>query len=159
MDDGAQKEQGKARILVVGAGGGGGNAVNNMVAAGLAGTMFVAANTDRQALVDSRADVTIQLGRQATRGLGAGADPVKGREAALEDKTQISELVKGCDMVFVTAGMGGGTGTGSAPVIAQVAREAGALTVGVVTRPFTFEGIPRMRNADMGIRELAKSVD
>jgi len=130
-----------------------------MVAAGLAGTMFVAANTDRQALEDSRADVTIQLGRQATRGLGAGADPTKGREAALEDKTQIAELVKGCDMVFVTAGMGGGTGTGSAPVIAQVARENGALTVGVVTRPFTFEGVPRQRNADVGIRELAKAVD
>jgi cell division protein FtsZ len=159
MDDGGQKEQNRARILVVGAGGGGGNAVNNMVAAGLNGTMFVAANTDRQALEDSRADVTIQLGKQATRGLGAGADPTKGREAALEDKTQISELVKGCDMVFVTAGMGGGTGTGSAPVIAQVAREAGALTVGVVTRPFTFEGVPRQRNAEMGIRELAKSVD
>ncbi len=159
MDEMGQAEKNRARILVVGAGGGGGNAVNNMVAAGLNGTMFVAANTDCQALKDSRADVTIQLGKQATRGLGAGADPTKGREAALEDKTQIAELVKGCDMVFVTAGMGGGTGTGSAPVIAQVAREAGALTVGVVTRPFTFEGVPRQRNADMGIRELAKAVD
>jgi cell division protein FtsZ len=149
----------KAKIVVIGAGGGGGNAVNNMVSAGLEGVHFVAANTDRQALDASKADHVVQLGTRLTRGLGAGANPTKGREAALEDKMMLSEMVKEYDMVFVTAGMGGGTGTGAAPVIAEAAREAGALTVGVVTKPFLFEGGPRMRNADSGIAELAKHVD
>jgi cell division protein FtsZ len=149
----------KARIVVIGAGGGGGNAVNNMVTAGLEGVHFVAANTDKQALDASKADHVFQLGQRLTRGLGAGANPVKGREAALEDKQALHDMVKEYDMVFVTAGMGGGTGTGAAPVIADAAREAGALTVGVVTKPFTFEGYPRMRNADGGIAELSKHVD
>jgi len=150
---------GNAKIVVFGAGGGGGNAVNNMIQAGLAGVTFVAANTDVQALAMVKAEHKLQLGRRVTEGLGAGADPAKGREAAQEDKTQIKEIVRDAHMVFVTAGMGGGTGTGSAPVIAEVARESGALTVGVVTRPFTFEGAPRSRNADQGIKELAKHVD
>ena len=148
-----------ARIIVIGAGGGGGNAVNNMISAGLEGVVFAAANTDTQALDASKADQCIQLGRRLTRGLGAGADPTKGKEAALEDKNIIAETVRDYDMVFVTAGMGGGTGTGAAPVIAEAAREAGALTVAVVTRPFTFEGMPRMRAADQGIKELEKQVD
>ncbi len=156
--DDAIKEQG-ARIVVVGAGGGGGNAVNNMVEARLAGVTFLVANTDMQALDKSKADEKLQLGERLTRGLGAGADPQKGREAALEDQARISELVQDADMVFVTAGMGGGTGTGAAPIIAKAAQDSGALTVGVVTKPFAFEGIPRMRNAEGGIDELAECVD
>lgn len=148
-----------AKIVVVGVGGGGCNAVDNMIAAQVAGVTFVAANTDSQALSESKAEYKIQIGKKLTKGLGAGANPEKGKEAALEDKTAIAEVLKGADMVFVTAGMGGGTGTGAAPVIAEVAREAGALTVGVVTKPFGFEGVPRARYAEQGIRELAKHVD
>ena len=148
-----------ARIVVVGAGGGGGNAVDNMVLKGLDGVEFIAANTDVQALERSRADEKIQLGKRLTDGLGAGADPQRGKEAATEDQARLDELFQGCDMVFVTAGMGGGTGSGAAPVIARCAREAGALTVGVVTKPFFFEGRPRMRNAEQGIAELANHVD
>jgi cell division protein FtsZ len=148
-----------ARIVVVGVGGGGGNAVDNMVEAGLSGVNFLAANTDVQALDRSKADHKIPLGERLTKGLGAGADPQKGRESAMEDQALLAELVKETDMVFVTAGMGGGTGTGAAPVIAKAAQDAGALTVGVVTRPFTFEGMPRMRNAEQGIKELSRCVD
>jgi cell division protein FtsZ len=148
-----------AKIIVFGVGGGGGNAVNNMVMANLAGVTFIAANTDRQALDRSRADHKIQLGERATKGLGAGADPDKGKGAANESQSMLAEMVKDADMVFVTAGMGGGTGTGAAPVIAKAAKDAGALTVAVVTRPFEFEGIPRQRNADSGIKELQKCVD
>lgn len=148
-----------ARIVVVGVGGGGGNAVDNMVEAGLSGVNFLAANTDVQALDRSKADHKIPLGERLTKGLGAGADPQKGRESAMEDQARLAELVKETDMVFVTAGMGGGTGTGAAPVIAKAAQDAGALTVGVVTRPFTFEGMPRMRNAEQGIKELSRCVD
>jgi len=148
-----------ARIVVFGVGGGGGNAVNNMVAANLAGVSFIAANTDKQALDRSRADHKIQLGERLTKGLGAGADPDKGKNAANESQSTLAEMVKDADMVFVTAGMGGGTGTGAAPVIAKAAKDAGALTVAVVTRPFEFEGMPRMRNADSGIKDLQKCVD
>lgn len=156
--DDQQSDHG-ARIVVVGAGGGGGNAVNNMISGGLNGVTFIAANTDAQALEASRADHRIQLGTRLTSGLGAGADPERGREAAMENQSNLYEMLQGTDMVFVTAGMGGGTGTGAAPVIAKAAREAGALTVGVVTKPFRFEGKPRMRNAEKGIAELAKHVD
>ena len=129
-----------ARIKVIGVGGGGGNAVNTMIQAGLTGVEFICMNTDAQDLQRSLASRRFQLGSQLTRGLGAGAKPEVGREAAMEDRDRIAELVMGADMVFVTAGMGGGTGTGAAPVIAQVARECGALTVGVCTRPFYFVG-------------------
>jgi cell division protein FtsZ len=149
----------QARIKVIGVGGAGGNAVNTMIAAKVPGVDFIAANTDVQALERNLAPVTIQLGRRVTRGLGAGANPERGREAALESVNEIGELLEGADMVFVTAGMGGGTGTGAAPIIAQVARECGALCVGVVTKPFGFEGKRRMRFADMGIERLEQAVD
>src|SRR2546427_3815796 len=148
-----------ARIKVIGVGGGGGNAVNTMIAAKLAGVDFMVANTDVQAIEANRASVKIQLGEKITKGLGAGANPEIGRRAALEDQDRIRECLAGADMIFITAGMGGGTGTGGAPVIAQIAREAGALTVGVVTKPFPFEGKKRMRQAEEGIRELKQSVD
>lgn len=148
-----------AKIKVVGVGGGGGNAVNSMIMSELAGVDFVAANTDMQALRASKAAIKIQLGPNLTKGLGAGSNPETGRQAALEDRDRIAEVLAGADMVFVTAGMGGGTGTGAAPVIAQIAREVGALTVGVVTRPFTLEGKQRMRQAEDGIRHLRDSVD
>ncbi len=148
-----------ARIKVIGVGGGGGNAINTMIAAGLTGVEFIAMNTDAQDLRRSLAPRRFQLGAQLTKGLGAGANPEVGREAALEDRDRIAELVVGADMVFVTAGMGGGTGTGAAPVIAQVARECGALTVGVVTRPFGFEGKRRRRQASEGIEALSANVD
>jgi cell division protein FtsZ len=148
-----------AKIKVVGAGGGGGNAINTMIAAGLDGVEFMAANTDMQALQSNMAPTKIQLGDQLTRGLGAGANPEVGHQAALENTEQLREALQGADMVFVTAGMGGGTGTGAAPVIARVARELGALTVGVVTKPFQFEGKRRMRNADGGIEALKAEVD
>ena len=134
-----------AVIKVVGVGGGGTNAVNRMVDAGLRGVEFIAANTDAQALLMTDADVKIQLGGKITRGLGAGANPDVGREAAVESKEEIKEALRGADMVFVTAGEGGGTGTGAAPVIAEIARELGALTVGIVTRPFGFEDRPSRR--------------
>ncbi len=149
----------KARIVVIGVGGAGGNAVNNMIMAGLQGVEFVVANTDAQALAMSRAAQIIQLGRHVTEGLGAGSQPEVGRAAAEETIDKIREHLAGAHMVFVTAGMGGGTGTGAAPVIARTARELGILTIGVVTKPFYFEGQRRMRFAEAGIAELLKAVD
>ncbi len=149
----------QARIKVVGVGGSGGNALNTMINGELEGVEFVAANTDAQALEHNLAPVKMQLGPQLTRGLGAGGNPDVGRKAALEDVQRLSETLDGADMVFITAGMGGGTGTGAAPIIAQVARDHGALTVGVVTKPFLFEGRKRTKNADAGIQELIESVD
>jgi cell division protein FtsZ len=149
----------KAVIKVVGVGGGGGNALNNMVESGLLGVDFIAANTDAQALAHNRAGVKVQLGSEITRGLGCGADPDKGRSSALEVRDRLRELFDGTDMVFVTAGLGGGTGTGAAPIVAEVAREAGALTVGVVTKPFLFEGRVRLRHAERGLEELHRVVD
>jgi cell division protein FtsZ len=148
-----------ARIKVVGVGGGGGNAVNTMIAAGLQGVDFMTANTDAQALKANLASVKLQLGTAFTKGLGAGGNPDVGRKAATEDVERIREILTGADMVFVTAGMGGGTGTGGAPVVARVARELGALTVGVVTKPFHFEGKKRGRQAEEGMRELKANVD
>jgi cell division protein FtsZ len=148
-----------ARIKVIGVGGGGGNAINTMISAGLTGVEFIAMNTDAQDLRRSLAGKRFQLGTQLTKGLGAGANPEVGREAALEDRDRIAELVVGADMVFITAGMGGGTGTGAAPVIAQVARECGALVVGVCTRPFFFEGKRRRRQAEEGIEAFQANVD
>jgi cell division protein FtsZ len=148
-----------ARIKVIGIGGGGSNAVNTMIGGKLSGVDFMVANTDAQSLEASLAPVRIQLGGMVTKGLGAGANPEIGRRAALEDQEKIREFLEGSDMIFITAGMGGGTGTGGAPVIARVAREVGALTVGVVTKPFIFEGKKRMRQADEGIEELKQSVD
>ena len=148
-----------AVIKVVGVGGGGTNAVNRMVDAGLKGVEFIAVNTDAQALLMCDADVKLHIGGKITRGLGAGANPLVGRAAAEESRDEIREILKGADMVFVTAGKGGGTGTGGAPVIAEVARELGALTVGVVTKPFSFEGRKRSSQAEAGIEELAKKVD
>ena len=148
-----------AVIKVVGVGGGGTNAVNRMVDSGLRGVEFIAVNTDAQALLMTDADVKIAVGQKVTRGLGAGANPDVGREAAIESRDQLKEALKGADMVFVTAGEGGGTGTGAAPVIAELARELGALTVGVVTRPFGFEGKKRADQAEQGIEELAAKVD
>ena len=148
-----------ARIKVIGVGGGGSNAVNTMIAAGLPGVDFLAANTDAQALRTNLAPVKLQLGERLTRGLGAGGNPEVGKRAALEDVERIAEHLSGADMIFVTAGMGGGTGTGAAPVVARVAKELGCLTVGVVTKPFVFEGKRRWRQADEGLRELKASVD
>jgi cell division protein FtsZ len=148
-----------ARIKVIGVGGGGNNAVNRMIAANVAGVEFIAANTDVQALQISNAPVKLQLGVKLTSGLGAGANPDVGRRAALEDSDKIIEALEGADMVFVTAGLGGGTGTGAAPVIASLASEMGALTVAVVTRPFAFEGKRRMMQAERGMQELLESVD
>jgi cell division protein FtsZ len=148
-----------AVIKVVGVGGGGTNAVNRMVDAGLKGVEFIAVNTDAQALLMCDADVKIHIGGKITRGLGAGANPDVGREAAEESRDELREALKGADMVFVTAGKGGGTGTGAAPVIAELARELGALTVGVVTKPFSFEGRKRASQAEKGIEALSKKVD
>jgi cell division protein FtsZ len=148
-----------ARIKVIGIGGGGGNAVNTMIGGKLSGVDFMVANTDAQSLEASQAPLRIQLGHMVTKGLGAGANPEIGRRAALEDQEQIREYLEGSDMIFLTAGMGGGTGTGGAPVIARVARDVGALTVGVVTKPFIFEGKKRMGQAEEGIEELKRSVD
>ncbi|HEY8416305.1 MAG TPA: cell division protein FtsZ [Thermaerobacter sp.] len=148
-----------AVIKVVGVGGGGNNAVNRMIEAGLRGVEFLAVNTDAQALAASLATEKIQIGRQVTRGLGAGADPEIGQKAAEESREEIKERLKGADMVFITAGMGGGTGTGASPVIAEIATEIGALTVGVVTRPFSFEGRKRAAQAEMGINNLKAKVD
>ena len=149
----------KARIMVFGVGGAGGNAVNNMIASGLEGVEFVVANTDAQALASSKADRVIRIGTEVTQGLGAGAQPEVGRAAAEETIDAIRDHLTGANMVFVTAGMGGGTGTGAAPVIARTARELGILTIGVVTKPFHFEGQRRMRFAEAGIAELLKAVD
>jgi len=148
-----------AKIKVIGVGGGGGNAVNRMIEAGMEGIEFIVANTDLQALRMSRAPVKIQLGVKLTNGLGAGANPEVGRKAALEDSDKLIEALEGADMVFVTTGLGGGTGTGSAPIIASLASEMGALTVAVVTKPFAFEGKRRMSQAERGIAELMDSVD
>lgn len=148
-----------ARIKVIGVGGGGGNAVNRMIDAGIEGIEFVVANTDLQALKRSNAPVKIQLGGRLTKGLGAGADPEVGRQAALEDTDKIIEVLEGADMVFVTTGLGGGTGTGGAPIVASLATELGALTVAVVTKPFLFEGRRRLQQAEQGLNELHESVD
>jgi len=148
-----------ARIKVIGVGGGGNNAVNRMVEAQLKGVEFIAINTDKQALYTSKAEYKIQIGDKLTRGLGAGANPEIGKKAAEESKEEIIQLLEGSDMVFVTAGMGGGTGTGAAPLVAQLAKEMGILTVGVVTKPFVFEGKVRMKNAERGIEDLKANVD
>ncbi len=155
----SQDDDGTPIIKVVGVGGAGCNAINSMIRAGLTGVEFVAINTDRQALGDSRASTKVQIGSTATRGLGAGANPEVGKHAANADTDAIKEALCGADMVFVTAGMGGGTGTGAAPVVAAIAREMGALTVAVVTKPFRFEGLKRMRRADLGVADLATQVD
>ena len=147
------------QIKVFGVGGGGNNAVNRMIASNIKSAQFYAVNTDRQALMMSQAKEKIQIGGKLTRGLGAGADPEVGRRAAEESKTEIAEKLKGADLVFITAGMGGGTGTGAAPVIASIAKEMGILTIAVVTKPFGFEGAHRMENAEVGISNLAKCVD
>lgn len=146
-------------IKVIGCGGGGVNAVNSMIQAGLSGVEFIAINTDAQALLPSLADVKVDIGKDRTRGLGAGADPNIGRLSAKDSVNEINEVVSGADVIFVTAGMGGGTGTGSAPIVANCAKKAGALTVGVVTTPFSFEGKKRMNNALEGINNFKKEVD
>jgi cell division protein FtsZ len=148
-----------AVIKVVGIGGGGVNAVNRMIEAGLKGVEFIAMNTDAQALLMSEADVKLDIGRDTTRGLGAGSNPEVGKRAADEHRDEIDEILKGADMVFITAGEGGGTGTGGAPVVAEIAKQQGSLTIGVVTRPFSFEGRKRAMQADMGIGELKQAVD
>jgi cell division protein FtsZ len=148
-----------AEIKVVGVGGGGGNAVNRMIMSGLSGVEFLALNTDAQALVSSNAKIKLQIGDKLTKGLGAGANPEIGKNAALEDKDKVREALEGADMVFITAGMGGGTGTGAAPVVAEIAKDLGALTVGVVTKPFSFEGRKRMIQAENGIKVLKANVD
>ena len=148
-----------ARMKVVGVGGGGGNAVNRMIEEQLGGVEFISVNTDAQALAISKSDIKIQIGKKLTRGLGAGARPEIGRQAIEETRDEVARSVQGADMVFVTCGMGGGTGTGAAPVVAQMARETGALTVGIVTKPFLFEGRRRMKQAEQGIAEMRKNVD
>jgi cell division protein FtsZ len=148
-----------AQIKVVGVGGGGNNAVNRMIQFGLKGVEFISINTDKQALFTSEANQKIQIGEKLTKGLGAGANPEIGQRAAEESRDEILQTLKGADMVFVTAGMGGGTGTGAAPIIAEIAKELGVLTVGVVTKPFLFEGKQRMINAEKGIQELKERVD
>jgi cell division protein FtsZ len=149
----------QARIKVIGVGGAGGNAINTMIASNLQGVEFIAVNTDTQALETSLAPVKVQIGSNLTRGLGAGSDPHLGKEAAIEDKTAIAEVIEGADMVFITAGMGGGTGTGAGPIIAEIANELGAITVAVITKPFFYEGKIRCSNADEGIKDLKKNVD
>jgi cell division protein FtsZ len=148
-----------ARMKVVGVGGAGGNAVNRMIDEDLEGVEFISANTDAQALKSSRAQLTMQLGKKLTRGLGAGARPEIGRQAIAESADEVRTALEGADLVFVTAGMGGGTGTGAAPVVAELAREVGALTIGIVTRPFSFEGKKRMKQAEQGLAELRRAVD
>lgn len=148
-----------AKIKVIGVGGGGNNAVQRMIESGLQGVDFIVANTDKQVLEKSKAETKIQLGIELTHGLGAGSKPEIGKEAALESKEEIEEALKGADMIFITCGMGGGTGTGAAPVIAEISQNLGALTVGIVTKPFSFEGKRRMENALAGIEELKKHVD
>src|SRR3954468_1285914 len=148
-----------ARIKVIGVGGGGNNAVNRMIEDGIQGVEFIAVNTDAQALNLSKAEIKMQIGAQLTRGLGAGANPEVGRKAVEESRRQLEDVLKGADMVFVTAGMGGGTGTGAAPAIAEISRELGALTIGVVTRPFGFEGRKRAANAASGIDSMSQAVD
>ena len=154
-----EETTGNASIKVVGVGGGGGNAVQHMVDIGIEGANFISVNTDKQALDKNGAGTKLVLGMEITNGLGAGADPQVGREAALEDRDKLREMLKGTDMVFVTAGMGGGTGTGAAPIVAQVAKELGVLTVAVITKPFELEGSKRMKIAQEGIKELIEEVD
>ncbi len=154
-----ESQHDSAIIKVIGIGGGGGNALEHMVTANVDGVQFICANTDAQALKNSKAKYHLQLGEELTKGLGAGADPDIGRQAAEEDKEKIKEVLQGADMVFITAGMGGGTGTGAAPVVAQVAKEMGILTVAVVTKPFSFEGKQRSLSADTGIKQLSEHVD
>jgi cell division protein FtsZ len=156
FEDTAQQ---RATIKVIGVGGGGGNAINTMIESNMSGVEFIAANTDAQALQYNRAMLKVQLGAEVTRGLGCGANPDRGRASALEARDRLREILEGTDMVFVTAGMGGGTGTGAAPIIAEVAREIGALTVGVVTKPFPFEGKVRSKHAEKGLDELHQVVD
>ncbi|MGH7637630.1 MAG: cell division protein FtsZ, partial [Gemmatimonadaceae bacterium] len=148
-----------ARMKVVGVGGGGGNAVNRMIDEHLEGVEFISVNTDSQALLTSKSDVKIQIGKKLTRGLGAGARPEIGKQAIEENRDEVARVLAGADMVFVTCGMGGGTGTGAAPVICELSRQAGALTVGIVTKPFLFEGRKRMRQAEQGIADMRKNVD
>jgi cell division protein FtsZ len=148
-----------ADIKVIGIGGGGNNAINRMIDAGLKGVEFISINTDAQALYLSKADKKIQIGEKLTKGLGAGANPEIGQKAAEESRSQLEEVVKGADMIFITAGMGGGTGTGAAPIIAEASKELGILTVGVVTKPFSFEGKKRMANAELGITNIKTTVD
>jgi cell division protein FtsZ len=155
----ADTENQGAVIKVIGVGGGGGNAVSHMLQAGIEGVDFICLNTDAQALKHSKVKVGLQIGCNITKGLGAGADPEVGRQAAMEDRDRIIEMIEGSDMLFITAGMGGGTGTGAAPVVAQIAKELGILTVAVVTRPFDMEGSKRMGSADHGISELSRHVD
>lgn len=155
----AESQPQNAVIKVVGVGGGGGNAVKHMIASHIEGVEFICANTDAKALNDVDSRAVLQLGNNVTKGLGAGANPEVGRQAAMEDRDRIAEVLKGTDIVFITAGMGGGTGTGAAPVVAEVAKEMGILTVAVVTKPFRFEGRKRMRLAEEGIRELSQYVD
>src|SRR6186997_3158139 len=145
-----------AVIKVIGVGGGGGNAVAHMVSSGIEGVEFLCINTDAQALKHSKVKTSLQIGCNITKGLGAGADPEVGRQAAMEDRDRIIEMIEGCDMLFITAGMGGGTGTGAAPVVARIAKELGILTVAVVTRPFEMEGAKRQALAEQGIGELGK---
>jgi cell division protein FtsZ len=154
-----ESNDGRANIKVIGVGGAGGNAINNMIAAVLKNVQFVAVNTDVQVLNSSNAEIKMQIGQKITRGLGAGSNPQVGREAALEDSERLREVLEGADMVFITAGMGGGTGTGAAPIIAEIARSLGALTVAVVTKPFFYEGRKRLSNATLGIKELNQFVD
>lgn len=153
------EQTGAANIKVIGVGGGGNNAVNVMISAGVKGVEYIAVNTDKQALESSKAEHILQIGAKLTKGLGAGANPEKGKKAAEESMDDIHKAIEGADMVFITAGMGGGTGTGAAPVVAQIAKEAGALTVAIVTKPFSFEGRVRMNKAEEGIEELRKNVD
>src|SRR5438445_753247 len=154
----SELHEGRARIKVVGCGGGGGNAVNRMISKALK-VQFIAVNTDKQALERCQADVKVQIGNKVTRGLGAGGDWTRGRDAADESRTELTAVVQESDMVFITAGMGGGTGTGSAAIVAELAKEAGALTIGVVTRPFAFEGRIRNDTAEEGIKALRSQVD
>ncbi|MBC8590705.1 cell division protein FtsZ [Wansuia hejianensis] len=148
-----------AKIKVIGVGGGGNNAVNRMIEHGVRGVDFIALNTDKQSLQSSRAEIKLQIGEKITRGLGAGANPEIGSKAAEENRSEISELIQGTDMLFITAGMGGGTGTGAAPIVAEIAKEMGILTVGVVTKPFTFEGRKRLLQAEQGVENLKTRVD
>jgi cell division protein FtsZ len=148
-----------AQMKVVGVGGGGGNAVNRMIEERLQGVQFISVNTDAQALSGSRSDIKVQIGKRLTRGLGAGARPEIGRQAIDENRDEVTAALQGADLIFVTCGMGGGTGTGAAPIIAEIARDIGALTVGIVTKPFLFEGRKRMKQAEMGIAEMRRSVD
>lgn len=154
-----EEQIGSAKIKVIGVGGGGNNAINVMISSGIKGVEYIAVNTDKQALESSKAEHILQIGEKLTKGLGAGANPEKGKKAAEESSDDIAKAIEGADMVFVTAGMGGGTGTGAAPVVAQIAKNAGALTVAIVTKPFSFEGRVRMNKAEEGIEELRKNVD